>query len=162
EFTFSEQIGFLEQLRGLNADLVHFTMPQQPVSYRGNVVTTFHDLTTTRFRNPDKNWLVYSYKQDIYKWLLKRVAKKSSRIITVSKFTKHDVAQCTKIPADKITVTYLAADRIKDPPQRITQLAGKRFLLYVGRPLPHKNLRRLMEAYSIIRNLRDPIKLVLV
>jgi glycosyltransferase involved in cell wall biosynthesis len=34
--------------------------------------------------------------------------------------------------------------------------------MYVGRPLPHKNLRRLIEAYSIIRNTRDSVRLVLV
>ena len=34
EFTFAEQLGFLKQLKGLRADLVHFTMTQQPVLYR--------------------------------------------------------------------------------------------------------------------------------
>lgn len=162
ESSFAEQIGLLKQLRALNADLVHFTMPQQPVLYRGKAITNIHDLTTTRFRNPDKNWLVFSAKQGIYKWLIKRVARKSARVITISKFVKGDVAQYAKILPSKIAVTYPAADRIKDTPEPIAALSGKKFLMYVGRPLPHKNLKRLMEAYSIIRNLRSEIKLVLV
>src|SRR5213595_2969825 len=45
EFTFSEQLGFLKQLRRLNPDLVHFSMPQQPVLYSGKEITNIHDLT---------------------------------------------------------------------------------------------------------------------
>lgn len=162
EFTFGEQIGFFKQLRNLNADLVHFTMPQQPALYSGKAVTTIHDLTTTRFRNPDKNWLVFSIKQQIYKWLIKRVAHKSEVIIVPSKFVKGDVAQYVKINPDKISVTYEAADKITEPAKPIPELRSTKYLLYVGRPLPHKDLKHLMEAYSIIRNIRHDIKLVLV
>src|SRR5256885_16047540 len=52
EFTFYEQSRFYEQLNRLAPDLVHFPFAQQPVLYRGAVVTTIQDLTTTRFRNP--------------------------------------------------------------------------------------------------------------
>src|ERR1700676_176439 len=44
-FTFGEQIQFARQLRALSPDLVHFTVPQQPMLYRGRRVTTIHDLT---------------------------------------------------------------------------------------------------------------------
>ena len=162
EFTLSEQIGFLKQLRGLNADLVHFTMPQQPVLYRGRSVTTIHDLTTIRFRNPAKNQILFSAKQQVYKLVIKRVARKSKHILVPSKFVKNDVAQYAKISPGKITVTYLAADKITALSAPIRILANQKYLLYVGRPLPHKNLKRLMEAYSIIRNTRVGVKLVLV
>src|SRR3989344_8089262 len=62
EFTFAEQVGFLRQLNGLKADLVHFGMIQQPILYRGKSVATIHDLTTARFNNPTKNWLVFWFK----------------------------------------------------------------------------------------------------
>ena len=162
EFSFAEQIGFLKQLKSLGADLVHFSMPQQPILYRGKAVTTFHDLTTIRFRNPDKNPLIFWLKQQVYKGVIKLVARKSEHIITVSNFVKNDVAQYCNIPKTKVTVTYLAADRITDPPAAIKILANQKFIVYVGRPLPHKNLKRLMEAYSIIRNTRGGIRLVLV
>jgi len=162
EFTYAEQIGFSKQLRALRADLVHFTAAQQPVLYRGKTITTIHDLTTTRFRNPTKNSLVFSFKQLVYKWLVKRVARKSAHIIVPSKFVKKDVAQYAKINPHKITVTYEAADYISDLAQPIKGLAPRSYIMYVGRPLPHKNLKRLMEAYSIIRNTRNNIKLVLV
>ncbi|HEY5550178.1 MAG TPA: glycosyltransferase family 1 protein [Candidatus Saccharimonadales bacterium] len=162
EFTFAEQTGFLKQLNSLNANLVHFTMTQQPVLYRGRSVTTIHDLTTIRFSNPAKNPVVFWAKQQVYKLVIKRVAHKSKHIIVPSKFVKNDVAQYAKIATSKISVTYEAADKITAAPAPINTLANQKYIMYVGRPLPHKNLKRLMEAYSIIRNTRDSVKLVLV
>src|ERR1035441_5894798 len=52
EFSVGEQLGFKWQLEALKPDLVHFGMTQQPVRYRGKTITTIHDLTTARFRNP--------------------------------------------------------------------------------------------------------------
>jgi glycosyltransferase involved in cell wall biosynthesis len=162
EFTFAEQIGLLKQIRGLKADLVHFMMPNQPVLYRGKTVTTIHDLTTTRFTNPAKIPVVFWVKQQVFKLVVRLVAHKSKHIITPSKFVKNDVAQYTKTGSNKITVTHLAADRITDMPAPVELLAHQKYIMYVGRPLPHKNLRRLMEAYSIIRNTGDGIRLVMV
>lgn len=56
-YTLDEQIGFLRYLNALGADLVHFCMPQQPVLYRGNKVTTIHDLTQLHTYNSDKTGL---------------------------------------------------------------------------------------------------------
>jgi len=65
EFSLSEQLDVLKQLKDLNPDLVHFGMVQQPILYRGKVVTTMHDLTTVRFRNPSKNWLIFTFKREV-------------------------------------------------------------------------------------------------
>jgi hypothetical protein len=79
EFTFAEQFALKRQIDALEPDLVHFTIVQQPVLYRGRVVTTMHDLTTVRFRNPTKNMLaVFWLKQQVYKWVNRRVARKSA------------------------------------------------------------------------------------
>ncbi len=147
EFTFAEQIGFLRQLNSLKADLVHFGMTQQPALYRGKAVTTIHDLTTARFTNATKNRLTFKLKQQVYKWLIKRVARKSDRLITPSRFVKHDVAQFASIPEAKIAVTYEAADKISTRPKPITSLASKHFILYVGAAQPHKNLKRAVDAF---------------
>jgi glycosyltransferase involved in cell wall biosynthesis len=161
EFTFDEQIGFNKQLKMLGADLVHFTMPQQPIRYRGAKVTTFHDLTTLRFNNPSKNWLVFKFKQQVYKFVIKSAAKHSSSLIAISQFTKFEVAKFTGQPADKIFVTYEAADKIAEPASQIDRLAGKPFIMYVGRPTPHKNLNRLVAAFSQILKVRPDMVLVL-
>lgn len=161
EFTFAEQIGYLKQLNGLKADLVHFIMVQQPVLYRGKVVTTMNDLTTVRFRNPSKNWLVFTVKQEVYKWVNKIVARKSKALLTFTEFVKDDVAKFTHTNSRKITVTYLAADAIEAKPEPIEDLEDQKFIMYVGRPLPHKNLERLIEAFALVRQSHPGLRLVL-
>ncbi len=162
EFTFSEQLGFWLQLHKLKPDLVHFVMVQQPVLYQGKVVTTMQDLTTVRFRNPSKNWLVFTIKQQVYKLVTKWVAKKSAAIIVPTEFVKDDVARYTHTNSRKITVTLEAADRITDQPEPIEGLDDTQFITYVGRPAAHKNLRRLIEAYELLQKDHPELKLVLV
>jgi len=161
EFTFGEQLGFKSQIKKLKPDLVHFAMTQQPVSYRGKAITTIHDLTTARYTNPAKNPLVYTLKQWVYRWVIKKVAKKSQILITPSQFVKDDVAQYANVSPDKIIVTYEAADKIIAKPEPLAQQVGKTFLLYVGRPTPHKNLQRAVDAFAAVKNPHPNLQFVL-
>jgi glycosyltransferase involved in cell wall biosynthesis len=161
EFTFAEQFGLLKQIRGLKPDLVHFGKDHQPVLYHGKTVTTMHDLTTMRFVNPDKHPLVYRYKQAVYKWVVKRVARKSDAVITPTKFVKQDVIRYTGVNSNKITVTPEAADAIADRPEPVTAVQGKRFIMYIGRPTPHKNLDRLIGAFAQLKGQYPDLHLVL-
>jgi glycosyltransferase involved in cell wall biosynthesis len=161
EFTFSEQLGFWKQIRSLKADLVHFTMVQQPILYRGRVVTTMQDLTAARFKNPSKNPFVFTAKQTIYKFVNWYVAHKSAHIITPSKFVKRDIMKFAHVPARKFTVTYESADKIPDKPEPVDAVKGKPFIMYVGRPQPHKNLERLIEAFEGLQYQNPSLHLVL-
>lgn len=162
EFSFDEQLGFKKQLDGLKPDLVHFPMVQQPVFYRGRVVTTMQDLTTIRFKNPVKNPAIFWAKQQVYKWVNKQAANKSTAIITPTQFVKDDVAHFTGVSPDKITVTLEAADHIDEAPAPVDALADKQYLMYVGRPTPHKNLERLIEAHQQLRQTHPDLQLALV
>ncbi|HET9174489.1 MAG TPA: glycosyltransferase family 1 protein [Candidatus Saccharimonadales bacterium] len=161
EFTVDEQVGLLKQVKSLNADLVHFAIVQQPIRYRGRHITTIHDLTTARFKNPAKNNLVFTVKQQVYKWVIRQAVRKSQHIITISNFVKSDIVAFTGVDPQKLTVTYEAADAITDAPEPIEELQDKPFLLYVGRPTPHKNLERLIEAHQQIRRWQPELLLVL-
>jgi glycosyltransferase involved in cell wall biosynthesis len=161
EFTFDEQLGFKKQLTLLGADLVHFTIVQQPVRYRGKVVTTMQDLTTIRFKNPSKNPAVFALKQQVYKWVTKKAARKAVALITASQFVKKDVVAFTQVNPEKITVTYEAADRITETAEPLTELIGKQFIMYVGRPMPHKNLERLIDAFAKLKLTQPNLQLVL-
>jgi glycosyltransferase involved in cell wall biosynthesis len=161
EFTFAEQTGLRQQLNSLKADLVHFPFPQQPVLYSGRVVTTVHDLTTLRFNNPDKNPAVFKFKQLVYAGVMKRAVRKSVAVLTGSQFVKDDLTKFTRINPDKITVTYEAADPITDPAEPLPQLTGQKFIMYIGRPTPHKNLERLIEAYALLKAQHPDLQLVL-
>jgi glycosyltransferase involved in cell wall biosynthesis len=161
EFSFAEQLAFKKQLDMLGVDLVHFAMVQQPISYRGKVVTTMHDLTTTRFRNPVKNSLIYSIKQQVYKQVTVRAARKSAAIFTPSEFVKKDIVQFTRVDPSKISVTYEAADMFDAQAKPVPALEQKDFIMFNGRPLPHKNLRRLIEAFAQIHGRHPDLYLMI-
>lgn len=161
EFTLSEQISFLSQLAQLQPDLVHFCMVQQPILYRGKVVTTMHDLTTLRFTNPSKNFFAFKFKQAVYKWVNIIAARKSAAIITGSEFVKDDVARFTHTNSRKITVTYEAGDSLAGTPEPMPELEAVPFIMYVGRPMTHKNLPRLIDAFAILKQSHPDLHLVL-
>lgn len=162
EFTFAEQLKLRKQIKALQPDLVHFGMVQQPVLLSGKNVTTMQDLTATRFKNPSKNALIFFVKQQVYKWVNKRVAHKANAILTPSEFVKNDIASFAHISPEKITVTYEAADQITDEPEPLPALENAKFIMYVGRPSPHKNLERLIEAFAVIKKENPSLKLALV
>lgn len=161
EFSYGEQLGMLKQVNGLNTDLVHFVMVQQPILYQGKVVTTVQDLTTARFRNTAKNWLIFTIKQQVYKFVVYWTAHRSVHLIVPTEYVKDDVARYARVNSRKITVTPEAADMITEQPVPIEELEGKPFIMYVGRPQPHKNLDRLIEAFTILRQSDPNLRLVL-
>ena len=161
EFTFAEQLNFAWLLYRLRGDLVHFGMTHQPLLYLKKSVTTVHDLTTARFVNPTKNTAVFLVKQQIYKVVILYAAHKSKKIITPSNYVKEDLVKYSGIKPSKVVVTYEAADKIKAQPKPLNGLEGKDFIMYIGRPMPHKNLWRLIEAFDSLKAVYPDLLLVL-
>jgi glycosyltransferase involved in cell wall biosynthesis len=163
QYTFGEQIGFSRYLRKLNADLVHFCMPQQPLVFNGLSVTTIHDLTLLRIdQNDDMNRATLRSKQLVFRGLLHRVIRRSAHIITPSKYTAEDVMKFHKIPKDKITVTHESADLISTKTKPVGKYKNVPFLLMVGRSEVYKNHRGAIEAMQAML-WRDPkLRMVIV
>jgi len=161
-YSFGEQLGLARLLRSLKPDLVHFTMPQQPLLYRGRRITTVHDLTLLRFRNPARSALGYTIKRSLFRIVLRRASRKSDTIIVPSMFVAQDVAANLGVPVNKLVVTPEAADPIADQPVAVKTLINKDFLLYVGNGAPHKNLRRLIDAFHKVKIKYPELQLVLV
>lgn len=161
EFTFAEQIGLLFQLYKLRPSLVHFGMTQQPILYLGKTITTVHDLTTIRFVNPSKNRVVFAIKQFVYKGVVKIAARKSSRVITPTEYVKDDLAKFAHINSRKIVATHEAVDVFDDPSTPIPELVGKEYIMFNGRPLPHKNLRRVIKAFVTVQEKYPDLLLVI-
>lgn len=160
-YSLNEQIGFNNYLKKLNADLVHFCMPQQPVGYKGKKVTTFHDLTLLKTYNSDKNWLIYHTKQKIGKYVFKRVSQENNHIITISQFTKQELQSFFPVPDKAISVIYEASDISTVAPKKY-QLPFKKYLLYVGQQSDYKNIKRLGDAHQILLAKYPDLGLVLV
>ena len=160
-YSLNEQVGFARFLNKLNADLVHFCMPQQPVSYKGKKVTTFHDLTLLKTYNSDKNWLIFHTKQLVGKYVFKRVALENNHIIAISQFTKKELQKFFPVPDENISVIYESSDVSSIPPTKY-HLPFKKYILYVGQQSDYKNIKRLGDAHQILLAKYPDLGLVLV
>jgi glycosyltransferase involved in cell wall biosynthesis len=92
--------------------------------------------------------------------LTRRVLKGAARIFAVSQFSKSEIEKLFGIPSRKIDVVYNAIDERflhGHASAADRQLIAERylvtypFLLYAGRISPHKNLVRIIEAFSALR-----------
>ena len=161
QYSLEEQLGLNKLLNQLSPDLVHFCMPQQPVLYKGNHVTTFHDMILINFVMPDKNWLIYRFKQFVGGFVFKKVARTSSYIICPSENTKKELLEFVNIPEDKIKITYEAADIIPVAPHAY-QTGFDKYILYVGQQADYKNIKKLGTAHQRLIKKYPDLGLVLV
>ena len=160
-YSWKEQTEFKKILDELVPDLVHFCMPQQPLLYRGQKVTTVHDLTLLKTYNSDKNWLVFHAKQLIGKAVFWTIGRTNAHIITPSQYTKDDYIRFARIPSKKVTVTYEAAD--VSPGTTVTyEHPFDNYILYVGQQSDYKNIRRLAEAHQLLLQKKPNLGLILV
>jgi glycosyltransferase involved in cell wall biosynthesis len=152
--------GFLECraiLRRLKCDLVHiphlFSLPRAlPCRY----VMTVHDLLEHMYRAHEGS----SVMRSLHFQLTRRVLKGAARILAVSKFTKTEIEKLFGIPSCRIDVVHNAIDprflhgHASDADRQfLTQRyqITYPFLLYAGRISPHKNLVRIIEAFSALK-----------
>lgn len=159
-YSFEEQLGFKVFIEKLNPDVTHFCMPQQPILFSGLHVTTVHDLTLLKTYSSDKNWLVYHAKQLVGWFVFQWVARTSQHIITPTTYVKNDLIKLTKIPADKITVTYEAGERVS-PSSAPYNVPFESFILYVGNQSDYKNIKRLGDAHQELLKTHPNLGLVL-
>lgn len=164
QFSFNpmHEFKFVSQLNSLHPDLVHFTMTQQPLTYRGKTVTTTHDLTMLRFVRAGKTPLpIFWLKKIGYRIIFLVVHKKTKRVIVPTHFVKKDLSTLYPFTADKIDVTYESSE----PPvkEAATPLKGVRkpFIMHVGSPFPHKNLYHLVKAFEKLKGTYPDLELVL-
>lgn len=168
-YSLGEQLLFPSLLSKYKLDLVHFTHFNAPIFYGGKFVVTIHDLIISHYptsRATTLNPLVYQIKLKAYDFLVKAVARKAIKIISVSDYTKQDIVKLLKIKPDKIQTIYEGVDlpavsgqTSNDVLERLG-LAGD-FVMYVGSAYPHKNLEKLIEAFAIIAAKYPELKLVL-
>jgi glycosyltransferase involved in cell wall biosynthesis len=92
--------------------------------------------------------------------MTRRVLKNAARIFAVSKFTKSEIEKIFGIDSGKIQVVYNAIDQrflTGHSGDADRQFLAERyqvtypFILYAGRISPHKNLVRIIEAFSALK-----------
>jgi glycosyltransferase involved in cell wall biosynthesis len=148
---------FRAALQGLNCDLVHipnlFSIPRAlPCRY----VMTVHDMLEHMSRSREHS----GFWRSLHFQLTKRVLRGASRIFAVSNFTRNEIEKLFEIPSNRIEVVYNAIDERflhghasaadRDLIARRYQVTYP-FLLYAGRISPHKNVVRMIEAFSALK-----------
>jgi glycosyltransferase involved in cell wall biosynthesis len=117
---------------------------------------TVHDMLEhmSRAREQSGFW------RSLHFQLTKRVLSRAARLFAVSNFTKTEMEKLFDIPGDRIEVVYNAIDeRFLHGHASVAdrELIAKRyqvtypFLLYAGRISPHKNVVRMIEAFSALK-----------
>ncbi len=155
--TWKGYLEFRTIVKRLRCDLVHiphlFSRPRfLPCPY----VMTVHDLLEHMARSKGGG----SWKRAVHYQLTRRVLNEAARIFAVSKFSKSEIEKLFGIPSEKVEVVYNAIDErflhghaTEAERQLIAEryLVTSPFLLYAGRISPHKNLVRIIEAFSALR-----------
>jgi len=148
---------FRTALQGLGCDLVHipnlFSVPRMlPCPY----VMTVHDMLEhmSRAREQSGFWRSCQFQ------MTKRVLAGAARIFAVSNFTRNEIEKLFEIPSSRVDVVYNAIDERflhghasaadRDLIARRYQVTYP-FLLYAGRISPHKNVVRMIEAFSALK-----------
>lgn len=100
-----------------------------------------------------------------------KAALQSSKVITVSEFSKSEIIKYTKVKGEKIDVIHNAIDtqhfKIEKDPIKIAKIIDKfnlpkKYFLFVGNFKPHKNLLNLMLAFEKIQKDFEDMHLVIV
>lgn len=118
-------------------------------------IVTIHDCIHLKFPRYLPSRLAYAYAWTQL-WIATRRAR---RVITVSKVSKKDIIHFFDTPAEKITVIPNAIDERFTVRPTETEMdlvrqryqLPKRFAMYAGNAKPHKNLKRLIDAFSLVR-----------
>jgi glycosyltransferase involved in cell wall biosynthesis len=157
ERTFRGYREFRAALKKTGADLVHipnlFSVPRAlPCPY----VMTVHDMLQHMSRLHTQS----GFRRSLYFQLTKYVLAGATRIFAVSNFTRNEIEKLFGIPLNHIEVVYNAIDErfLRGHASAADrELIAQRyqvsypFLLYAGRISPHKNVVRMIEAFSALK-----------
>lgn len=167
-YTLDEQIHFPRAVRSENVDFTHYLHFNVPLTAPRPFIVTIHDLILSKFpthRASTLEPLTYWFKQLAYRAVIRRAVARSLRVITVTNFTKQDIADHFGYPDDRIEMTYegydIPAERGGDS-RSVPQGIRSPYLICVGNAYPHKNLERLIDAVSVVRSRYKNVQLVLV
>lgn len=165
---FWEEIDIPNLLTDTGIDVYH--VPQNgiglPKEKNCPFVVTLHDVIP--YKMPETVGPQYL---DIYRREIPEIIPACDGIITVSNYSKQDIAKTLNFPEDKIFVTHLAAEDIYYPRNKeqcrdyIEKKYGikDKFILYVGGFSPRKNIKGLIQSFSLIKNkLKGEYKLVIL
>lgn len=152
-------------LRRKKPDLFLSTDGFLPLCSSTPSVSVIHDINFEH-RPGDLPWLVRSY----YRYFFPRFARKATRLVTVSEYSRRDIINYYDVPEEKVDLAYNGANERYHPvpPERIEEIrseytGGAPYFIFVGSLHPRKNITNLLKAFQLFKDeYRGNYKLVLV
>lgn len=154
-FSLGEQRLALQNSIFADAILWHAPYYVLPYALRLPLVVTLEDVTPLVLQGEMPN----PVKRLVYRMLNQVAASRAARIITLSNAACHDLVDNLKIPQEKVIVVPLATygtfsgvgskefERV-----RAALALPARYVLYLGTNKPHKNLVRLVQAWTRVQS----------
>ena len=156
--TLKGSLDFRAIVRRLECDLVHvphlFWIPR---GLSCPYILTVHDLLEHMYGSRNAS----SLRRSLHFYLTRRVLRKAARVLAVSQFTRNEIEKLLSIPDERIEVVYNAIDErflrghaTEADRELIAQryLVNYPFILYAGAIRPHKNVVRIIEAFSALKS----------
>jgi glycosyltransferase involved in cell wall biosynthesis len=150
-------VEFRAAVRRLSCDVVHiphlFWIPR---GLNCKYVMTVHDLLDHMYGSSKASLL----RRSLHFYLTRSVLRGAARVMAVSQFTKSEIHKLLAIPDDRIEVVYNAIDErflhghAGDADREIIAQryqVNYPFILYAGAIRPHKNVVRIIEAFSSLK-----------
>lgn len=104
-----------------------------------------------------------------YRHYFKRYAREATRLVTVSHYSKRDIANTYGVAAEKIDVIYNGvgdffrpASAIEQSSQRQKLTGGRPYFIFIGAFNPRKNIDGMLQAYTLYRRQGGKAQFVLV
>ncbi len=156
--TLKGNLAFRAIVRGLGCDLAHiphlFWIPR---GLSCPYILTVHDLLEHMYGMRNAS----SLRRSLYFYLTRRALRRAARVIAVSQFTRNEIEKLLAIPDERIEVVYNAIDErflhghASDADRELIAqryLVNYPFILYAGAIRPHKNVVRIIEAFSALKS----------
>ncbi len=145
-------------------DLLHVQYTAPPWSPRP-IIVTIHDLSFEHFPQ-----FFTAKERFFFKRTIPRTARKAAKVLTVSEYSRRDLIETYSLPPEKVVVTPNGVGPSFKPVRDEEPLAALRkkygiereYLLSVGNLQPRKNLARLIQAYTKLRETVEEFRCQLV
>ncbi len=162
-----EQRSFPRAVARLHADIAHVPYWGPPLRSPAPLVCTVLDVIPLMV--PEYN---AGLRNRLYISLARAAARGADRLLTISADSQRQIAARIGVPAERVTVTPLAADKVFHPElgaERDGEVRARYglddvddFVLYLGAYAIHKNVRQLLAAYTYVaQGLGPDVPLVL-
>jgi alpha-1,3-rhamnosyl/mannosyltransferase len=159
-----ELTGLVARARRDGVDLLHSLGTTTPVASTMPRVVTVHDLIYEHY--PES---FPGVRTPVLRQLVPRMLRRATRVISDSEATRRDVVGLYGVDPERADVVHLGPGR---PPIALSEYEAREirsdlglggpYVLSVATSQPHKNLLSLIEAFALVRQANDGIRLVLV